>query len=64
MLKHKKNDETDEEFQERLKIENALTDRIYYGNYEPERVDIAGDPYKGYYIKYATYEIDEKQKVK
>ena len=52
-----KQDESDEEFEKRISIDNALTNRIYYGNYEPDRI-LNGKPYQGFYIKSLTYEYD------
>jgi hypothetical protein len=51
-------DETEEAFQQRISIENALINRIYYGHYEPERVN-NDVPYKGYYIKEFVYDITD-----
>ena len=51
-----KQNESDEEYKERTSTDNSLTNRIYYGNYEPTR-KIGSVPYKGYYITHLTYEI-------
>jgi hypothetical protein len=48
----KLSDETEEQYQERLKIENALSNRIYYGNYDDDNKN-----YKGYYIKESYFDI-------
>jgi hypothetical protein len=39
-------------------VDNALMSRIYYGDYREEKTE---EPYKGYYIKELTYEIEEKE---
>lgn len=46
-------EETEEEFYERIhNVDNALINRIYYGNYDTEHPE-----YKGYFIKELTYDI-------
>lgn len=47
-------------FSDRI-LENALTNRIYYGHYEPNRI-LNNKPYKGYYIKDLTYKYKEGYK--
>ena len=44
-------------------LEKALTNRIYYGPFEPDRT-LNNKPYKGYYRKILTYEYEEGEKEK
>ena len=41
-----------------IKVKDALTNRIYYGNLEPKKT-LNGQPYKSFYIKDKTYSYEK-----